>query len=266
MLELRPGCEHCDRDLPPDSAEARICTFECTFCADCVELVLDGVCPNCGGGFVPRPVRPAALLAGRPPVTGRTHRPVDLVAHGARLAARPEHDRRRPTPTPAAAPLRLYGEPAEVAALPWPWVDRRLAEAGTYWVVPRGGGAAPHARPVWGLWEAGHLHLSIGSPAVAAALATDPAVTVHLDSGTDVVVLEGVAAAPAPTVDAGPLARYEAKYTYTYDVAEHGGFTAVAPTAVVAWRARGVAGGDGFHQAGRWTFTGTSPDTTRALP
>ncbi|MEY3293087.1 MAG: hypothetical protein RJB12_858, partial [Pseudomonadota bacterium] len=51
MLELRPNCECCDRDLPFDSAEARICTFECTFCADCVEGVLKGVCPNCGGGF-----------------------------------------------------------------------------------------------------------------------------------------------------------------------------------------------------------------------
>jgi hypothetical protein len=58
MLELRPNCECCDRDLPPDSASARICTFECTFCADCVEGPLKGVCPNCGGGFAPRPIRP----------------------------------------------------------------------------------------------------------------------------------------------------------------------------------------------------------------
>ena len=48
MLELRPNCECCDRDLPFDSVEARICTFECTFCADCVEGALKGVCPNCG--------------------------------------------------------------------------------------------------------------------------------------------------------------------------------------------------------------------------
>ena len=58
MLELRPNCEHCDRDLAPDSTEARICTYECTFCADCVDNILQNVCPNCGGGFVPRPVRP----------------------------------------------------------------------------------------------------------------------------------------------------------------------------------------------------------------
>jgi hypothetical protein len=58
MLELRPNCELCDKDLPPDSTEACICTYECTFCSDCVETILKNVCPNCGGGFVPRPVRP----------------------------------------------------------------------------------------------------------------------------------------------------------------------------------------------------------------
>lgn len=66
MLELRPNCECCDRDLPPDSAEARICTFECTFCAACVETRLGGACPNCGGGFAPRPIRPAHLLTRYP--------------------------------------------------------------------------------------------------------------------------------------------------------------------------------------------------------
>ena len=59
MLELRPNCEMCDRDLPASSGEARICSYECTFCAGCVENVLHNVCPNCGGGFVPRPIRPA---------------------------------------------------------------------------------------------------------------------------------------------------------------------------------------------------------------
>jgi hypothetical protein len=58
-LALRPTCEHCNKALPPDSLEARICTFECTFCASCVETVIGNVCPNCGGGFAPRPIRPA---------------------------------------------------------------------------------------------------------------------------------------------------------------------------------------------------------------
>jgi hypothetical protein len=59
MLELRPTCENCNRTLPPDSLEARICSYECTFCAACVDTVLANVCPNCGGGFAPRPIRPA---------------------------------------------------------------------------------------------------------------------------------------------------------------------------------------------------------------
>jgi hypothetical protein len=61
MLELRPNCECCDKDLPPD-ADALICTFECTFCRNCADNTLRGVCPNCGGNLVTRPVRPAALL------------------------------------------------------------------------------------------------------------------------------------------------------------------------------------------------------------
>jgi hypothetical protein len=58
MLQLRPNCECCDKDLPPNAPDARICTYECTFCAACVDNVLLNVCPNCGGGFVPRPFRP----------------------------------------------------------------------------------------------------------------------------------------------------------------------------------------------------------------
>lgn len=59
MLELRPNCEFCDKDLPPGSTEACICTYECTFCSSCVESLLQNVCPNCGGGFTSRPVRPS---------------------------------------------------------------------------------------------------------------------------------------------------------------------------------------------------------------
>ncbi len=78
-LELRPNCECCDKDLPASSTAARICTFECTFCADCVDSVLFNVCPNCGGGFAPRPIRPATewrrglSVAKRPPSTKRIH-------------------------------------------------------------------------------------------------------------------------------------------------------------------------------------------------
>ncbi|HMM74617.1 MAG TPA: DUF1272 domain-containing protein [Gammaproteobacteria bacterium] len=74
MLELRPNCECCDRDLPPDSPLARICSFECTFCARCAEL-LGERCPNCGGELVPRPRRPAASLQQHPASTTRVSKP-----------------------------------------------------------------------------------------------------------------------------------------------------------------------------------------------
>ncbi|RZL62532.1 MAG: DUF1272 domain-containing protein [Variovorax sp.] len=92
MLELRPTCEHCNRALPPASTEARICSFECTFCAGCVERVLGNVCPNCGGGFAPRPVRPAHdrrggnFLGHYPASTVVKHRPVDAAAHALFIA------------------------------------------------------------------------------------------------------------------------------------------------------------------------------------
>ena len=75
MLELRPNCECCDRDLPPESREAMICTYECTFCAKCAADVFGGTCPNCGGELVRRPVRPADRLARNPASTKRTVRP-----------------------------------------------------------------------------------------------------------------------------------------------------------------------------------------------
>jgi hypothetical protein len=87
VLELRPTCEHCNKALPPDSTQARICSYECTFCASCVEDVLGNVCPNCGGGFTPRPVRPATNwkngnFLGQDPASSKVkHRPVDAAAH-----------------------------------------------------------------------------------------------------------------------------------------------------------------------------------------
>jgi len=74
VLALRPNCESCDVDLPPSAANARICSYECTFCADCVDNVLHNVCPNCGGGFVPRPIRPQNAWR---PGTGLVNDPPD---------------------------------------------------------------------------------------------------------------------------------------------------------------------------------------------
>lgn len=72
MLELRPNCEYCNKDLPPTAADARICSYECTFCRDCVEAILFNVCPNCSGGFVPRPIRPSTA---RRPGVSLQHQP-----------------------------------------------------------------------------------------------------------------------------------------------------------------------------------------------
>ena len=83
MLILKPSCECCDVDLPPDAADARICSFECTFCARCVAEKLHGVCPNCGGNFVPRPIRPANKLTRYPASTVRTHKPSGCTDPGA---------------------------------------------------------------------------------------------------------------------------------------------------------------------------------------
>lgn len=74
MLELRPNCENCDCDLAPESGDAMICTFECTFCRRCVDKVFQGVCPNCGGNLESRPVRPAAMLEKYPASTERVTR------------------------------------------------------------------------------------------------------------------------------------------------------------------------------------------------
>ncbi|WP_412986752.1 DUF1272 domain-containing protein [Pontimicrobium sp. IMCC45349] len=85
MLDIRPTCEHCNKSLPHDSREAMICTFECTYCLDCVENVLQQVCPNCGGGFEKRPIRPQNLLNKYPVSTKIVRKPVDVEAHLKRI-------------------------------------------------------------------------------------------------------------------------------------------------------------------------------------
>ncbi len=80
MLLLKPGCECCDRDLPPDSRDAMICSFECTFCMQCVMEKLHGICPNCGGNFAPRPLRPAAKLERFPASGARVFKPQGCAA------------------------------------------------------------------------------------------------------------------------------------------------------------------------------------------
>ena len=87
MLELRPTCENCNASLAPNSLDAMICSFECTFCRTCVANILENVCPNCGGGFCPRPVRPETdwkngdHLGAHPATTKIRHRPVNATLH-----------------------------------------------------------------------------------------------------------------------------------------------------------------------------------------
>lgn len=87
MLELRPTCEHCNKALPPDSTDAMICSYECTFCKNCVDSVLENVCPSCGGGFSSRPIRPANNLnnnnyLGKDPASTKiTFKPIDTDKH-----------------------------------------------------------------------------------------------------------------------------------------------------------------------------------------
>ena len=98
-LQLRPNCEYCDKDLSPNSTVARICSYECTFCADCAKSELHNVCPNCGGGFVPRPIRPTTewrqglSVAKRPPSNTRVHLSYsldDIAAHTMGLRISPQ--------------------------------------------------------------------------------------------------------------------------------------------------------------------------------
>lgn len=155
----------------------------------------------------------------------------------------------------------MYGEPSEAPALAWSWVDAELANAGTYWVVAHGGGH-PHPRPVWGVWQSDELHLSIGSPVIGQLLGVDRRVTVHLDSGLDVVIVEG---ADGGSTEAGDLYEaYNSKYDWNYTTEEYGPLTTIVPTSVLGWRATGFAGREGFLQTGRWRFA--APTTAPAVP
>jgi len=148
-----------------------------------------------------------------------------------------------------AAPLRLYGQPTSTPPLDWGWVDTQLLEAGTYWVIARTQGH-PHPRPVWGVWQGDNLYLSIGTPATARAISADPVVTVHLDSGTDVVIVEGRSA--GAVTDTAVLAEYDRKYAWSYDIETYGPLTRVVPESILAWRTAGWAGRESFQQTGRW--------------
>ena len=145
----------------------------------------------------------------------------------------------------------MYGEVSAHEPLTWSWVEGELEAAPTYWVVASTT-AYPAARPVWGVWHDAVLHLSIGSPTIKRAIDGDPRVTVHLESGTDVVIVEGASTlVPTPP---GIVRAYDAKYDWSYDTQEYGDLVRVEPSVVKAWRAAGWAGRDSFTRVGRWTF------------
>lgn len=147
--------------------------------------------------------------------------------------------------------LTLYGKESVLPAIQWGWADEQLRLAGTYWLTTPGAGH-PHVRPVWGLWSGDRLHLSVGSPSLAAGCAPGAPVTVHLDSATDVVVVEATVVGSAE--DEPLVVAYNAKYDWDYTVAEYGPLTTLAPSKVLAWRSAGWAGRGGFQRTARWRF------------
>ena len=148
--------------------------------------------------------------------------------------------------------LRLYGALSDRTPLAWSWVEQQLLDAGTYWVNARTPGN-PHPRPVWGVWSQQQVHLSVGSPTLQRAMQEDPAVTVHLDSGTDVVIVEGLVLSSAATTQA-LIAAYNQKYDWDYQASLYGELTRVQPVRVLAWRTAGRAGRKSFQATGSWIF------------
>ncbi|HEX9259456.1 MAG TPA: hypothetical protein VF855_07950 [Acidimicrobiales bacterium] len=151
-------------------------------------------------------------------------------------------------------PLKMFGGPGPGNPAEWAGVEARISAAELYWLVatPRSG-LPPHPRPVWGVFEEGQLHLSIGSPTIRRDIDAAPLVAVHLEDALDVVLLEGHVTGQCadPTV----IAAYDAKYDWVYDLAEYGPLTTIAVDVVMAWVAAGAAGRDGFTRSGRWRLT-----------
>ena len=197
-----------------------------------------------------------AERSGRPPVSldpGAAH--VNRRRAGsARRRSRREDRTTLAVVEPREQALRLYGAVSDRGPLAWSWVEEQLGAAGTYWVVARTPGH-PRPRPVWGVWHARHLHLSVGSPGLLRALAQDPAVTVHLDSGTDVVIVEGTTGRdPDERCPPAVIEAYNIKYDWDYQVAQSGPLVVIRPQQVLGWRSAGWSGREGFQVTGRWTF------------
>jgi hypothetical protein len=153
-------------------------------------------------------------------------------------------------------PLRFYGAPTAVPPLEWEAVESQLNAAPTYWVASMSSLGHPHPRPVWGVWSptgGDDLWLTLGSPRIRMEVTARPLVTVHLDSGVEVVIIEGTAEpVTEPDRVAAFITAYDRKYDWVYDADTYGPPTRVAATSVLAWRSGGWAGRDGFTSAGKW--------------
>jgi hypothetical protein len=147
--------------------------------------------------------------------------------------------------------LRMYGQGTDLPLLDWPWVEERLVTAPLYWVVAASEGW-PHSRPVWGVWHESSLFVSVGSPELRRAIAEDGRVTVHLESATQVVVIEGWAVSVED--ESAAVQAYDVKYDYAYDVSLYGPLACIEPRQVFAWTTAGVAGRDGFRMGSAWSF------------
>ena len=163
-----------------------------------------------------------------------------------------------PSGQPVADRPRMFGGHPEPALLPWRWATERLLAARHYWVATTRPDGRPHSRPVWGVWHDGAVWFSTGSLA-AAHLATRPAVTVHLESGGEVVILEGTASQVADVDVLTPVAdAYGDKYRWELDPAHPPGpFFAVTPEVAFGWVSdpSGLDGGAAFGgTATRWRF------------
>jgi len=154
---------------------------------------------------------------------------------------------------------RMFGGQLEPVRLPWKWATERLSRARNYWIATTRPEGQPHSRPVWGVWLDDAFYFSTGSLA-AQNLAANPAVTVHLESGSEVVIIEGAAEVVG---DAGlvewVVSLYNQKYNWDMDPNDlPGQFYAVRPRVAFGWLSdeSGLDQGSAFHgTATRWRFT-----------
>jgi len=160
--------------------------------------------------------------------------------------------------TPEASRPRMFGGHLEPVRLPWTWAAARLATARNYWIATTCPTGQPHARPVWGVWREDTFYFSTGSRA-AQNLAANPAITLHLESGSEVVIIEGVAEMVADlSLVEQVVGLYNAKYHWDLDPSQlPGPFYAVRPGVAFGWLSdeSGLDRGAAFHgTATRWRF------------